>query len=253
MKSTTDIHWNERALSVKDDIEVKIMDIFQRNLEYAEIQKWLRPDMQVLEVGCGNGFSTEVFAAHAKTVDAFDYAEAMVERAKERVKSGKVHFFHDNILQPKSISKTYDAVICVRVLINLRNLDEQKTAIANMSRFVKPGGYLILAEGYTEGFDALTEIRKKVGLPPVAPAKINFYAKRNQLDDAFAAYTLEDEFHLGMYDYLTRVFYPLVVGPENAKHNTEFSEKAAALAAVFNPPDMKRFSRLQGLLLKKKA
>ena len=48
------------------------------------------------------------------------------------------------------------------------NLDEQKTAIANMSRFVKPGGYLILAEGYTEGFDALTEIRKGVGLPPVA-------------------------------------------------------------------------------------
>ena len=53
MKSSTDLHWNERAARIENDIEVNIMDIFQRELEYDYVCRYLTKEMKVLEVGQG--------------------------------------------------------------------------------------------------------------------------------------------------------------------------------------------------------
>ena len=100
VKTATDIHWNERAASVADDIEVNIMDIFQRDLEYDYVGPYLSSDQRILEVGCGNGFSTERFRELVAHVDAMDYAENMIERARERVGERNNRFILDNILEP---------------------------------------------------------------------------------------------------------------------------------------------------------
>jgi len=253
-KSSTDIHWSKRAESVEKDVEVNIMDIFQRELEYDYICKYLTKDMTVLEVGCGNGFSTERFRALVKHVDAFDYSAEMIERAKGRFGEKNNSFFVDNLLDPRTISRQYECVICVRVLINLRNLQEQLTAIENLQAFVKPGGMLILVEGFTEGFFALSQLRAKVGMPKVEPAAINFYSSSEEvLPTMEETMELEDKFHLGAYDFLTRVVYPLVVGPENAKSNTNFSESCAKLAAQFNPDDFEQLSRVKGFVFRKRS
>ncbi len=129
MKTATDIHWNERATSVADDIEVNIMDVFQRELEYDLIEPFLSAGTRVLEVGCGNGFSTERFRKLVGHVDAFDYAEQMVDRARERVGETNNRFIHDNLLEPAHLEGPYDAVICVRVLINLADFAQQVRAL----------------------------------------------------------------------------------------------------------------------------
>jgi SAM-dependent methyltransferase len=145
-------------------------------------------------------------------------------------------------------------VICVRVLINLRNLDEQRCAVRNLVKLVRPGGVLILVEGFTEGFKALTALREQVNLPPVEPAKINFYSSVDDLmPDLTADCAVEDQFHLGAYDYLTRVMYPLVVGAENAKHNSVFSERCQELARAFNPDCFAELSRVRGLVMRKRG
>ena len=228
------------------------MDIFQRDLEYNYICQYLKPHMRVLEVGCGNGYSTNLFRALTQHVDAFDYSEDMIERAKASFGERNNRFIHDNILALRHIHELYDAVICIRVLINLRNLKEQKLALRNLAPLVKPNGLLILAEGFIEGFKALSDLRRKVGLLPLEPAKINFYSSvRELLPKLGKDFVLEDKFHLGIYDYLTRVFYPLVVGPENVKHNTVFSEKAMQLAREFNPDSFEQFSRMLGFVFRK--
>jgi len=254
MKSTTDLHWSARARSVEDDLEVNIMDVFQRELEYEYIARYLRPNMNLLEVGCGNGFSTNRFRPLVQHVDAFDYSEEMIARARATYGETNNRFFHDNVLEPKSVAAAYDAVLCVRVLINLRSIGEQRQAIASIARLVRPEGMLILAEGYQEGFTALSALRQELGLPPVEPAAINVYATLDQIRPIFTAeFALEDEFHLGMYDYLTRVVYPLVAGPDNVRHNTVFSEKCFQLARAFNPDAVKHLSRMRGLVLRKRA
>jgi predicted TPR repeat methyltransferase len=96
MKSSTDQHWNDRAASMENDIEVNIMDIFQRELEYDYVCRYLTSAMTVLEVGCGNGFSTNRFRGLVKHIDAFDYSENMIERARAKFGETNNRFIQDN-------------------------------------------------------------------------------------------------------------------------------------------------------------
>lgn len=254
MKSATDEHWNDRAASVADDIEVNIMDVFQRELEYDYIGSYLRPEMRLLEVGCGNGYSTERFLKLVRHVDAFDYADNMVERARARVVGTNVRFLHDNVLNPQQLEGPYDAIVCVRVLINLPDVEAQRTALRELDRLLGLDGVLILAEGFVDGFIALSKLREAVGLPPISPAAINFYSTVDQLlPELLQSYELQDTFHLGAYDYLTRVVYPQVAGHENVRHNTNFSERCAALAREFNPASFEELSRMRGFVLRKRS
>lgn len=252
-KTATDIHWNERAASVANDIEVNLMDIFQRDLEYDYVGAYLRPEMRLLEIGCGNGFSTERFRELVSHVDAMDYAENMIERARERVGEGNSTFIHDNILAPEHLKGPYDAVVCVRVLINLADFNEQVQALDVMSSMLDSGGMLIVAEGFNEGFNALNQQRQTVGLEPLSPAPINFYADlADFMPEVERDFELVDTFHLGAYDYLTRVMYPLVAAPEQVTHNTVMSERCVELARAFNPDCFEDLSRMRGLVLRKR-
>ena len=85
------------------------------------------------------------------------------------------------------------------------------------------------------------------------PASINFYSSLGEVLPAVEnAFSIEETFHLGAYDYLTRVLYPLVAGVDNAKHNTVFSEKCARLAKFHNPDSFERFSRMRGLVCRRR-
>jgi SAM-dependent methyltransferase len=253
VKTQTDIHWNERAKSVEDDIEVNIMDVFQRELEYDYVCSYLEPSMRLLEVGCGNGFSTQRFRDLVEWVDAFDYAEAMVDRARERVGERNNAFIHDNVLEPQNLEGPYDAIVCVRVLINLAGLGDQRRALANLYDLLAPSGLFVLAEGFTEGFEGLSALRAQVGLAAVEPAPINFYSSLDDLmPDLLKQYDEVGRFHLGTYDYLTRVVYPKVAGIENVRHNTVFSEHSADLVRALNPDGFEHLSRMRGFALRKK-
>jgi SAM-dependent methyltransferase len=238
---------------VESDIEVNIMDIFQRDLEYDAICRYLSPEMKVLEVGCGNGFSTRRFREFVSHVDAFDYAENMIERAQSSVGETNNRFFIDNVLDPQHFEAPYDTVICVRVLINLADFEQQQQALRTMTDATRGGGLLILAEGFTEGFDELTRLREEAGLSPVTPAAINFYSSLEDLRPEWEpSFELEETFHLGAYDFLTRVVYPKVAGEENVRHNTNFSERCADIARVFNPDCLEPLSRMRGLVLRRR-
>jgi ubiquinone/menaquinone biosynthesis C-methylase UbiE len=252
VKSATDLHWQARASAVEGDRFVNIQDVYQRDLELEFICPHLRKNHHALEVGCGNGYSTSVFRQHVGTLDAFDYSESMVERAIRTVGETNNRFFHDNLLAPQKAQGPYDTVICVRVLINLRNFDEQVTAIHNMKKWVKPGGQLILVEGYLDGFKSLDKLRHQLGLPSLEPAKINYYCwLKDILPLLEKSFTINHEYHLGNYDYLTRVVYAHLVGQENVSHNTQIHKKLQELATILNPDEFKDLSRIRGFVLKR--
>ena len=54
----------------------------QRMLEIDEALRYIPPGKLILDVGCGNGYSTAIFARQAEHVLAIDYSEAMIARAK---------------------------------------------------------------------------------------------------------------------------------------------------------------------------
>ena len=251
-KSLTDIHWNERALVERDVSAVNIADVSQRELETDLLLKHLRPADRVLEVGCGNGFLTNILRQRVAHVDAFDYAENMVALAKSLYGEVNNRFFHDNVLVPSTWGEAYDSIVCVRVLINLRDFTQQKNAVDNMRKALKPGGRLLLVEGYQDGFDELSLLRQEVGLTALTPASINYYSGLEEMRGHLVrGFTEAAYFHTGCFDFLTRVVYPSLVGQENATGHSDFHRKILRVAQHFNPDQFKGRARLHGYLLVK--
>lgn len=249
-KTSTDIHWNERAVKEADRRRVNIHDLVQRQVENDFIFKWLRPDDRLLEVGCGNGFLTEELRGRVKHVTGFDFSEAMIAEAQAHVGERNNRFHVGSVLSPETTSETFDAVVCVRVLINLADVKEQQAAVRNMARWTRPGGRLILVEGYSEGFDSLNALRARCGVAPLAPAAINFYSPFEAMKSAvLEQFDIAEEWHSGMYDLLTRIVYPLLAGAEQATGPADFHERIAPLARALNPDDLKPLARLRGLAL----
>ncbi len=252
-KSTTDEHWDARAKTEEDANVVNIADVSQRKLETNFLLKHLDQSQSVLEAGCGNGFLTNIIRDKVKHVDAFDYAENMISRAKSEQGEKNNKFFHDNILSPRHWASQYDTIVCVRVLINLRNLDEQKLAVENMANSLHKGGKLILIEGYQDGFTGLNNLRDKSGLERLQPASINFYSLVDIMVEFLEMhFEIVDQFHTGSFDFLTRVVYPTLVGSQNATGHADFHKKVLRLCENFNPDDLQPLARLRGFLLAKK-
>jgi SAM-dependent methyltransferase len=250
-KSNTDLHWNARALEVGDDAKVNIGDTVQRDLELDFVFDHLPEAGRVLEVGCGNGFVTRQLRSRVKYVDAFDFAENMVERARATYGETNNRFFHGSVLNRGACSEeSYDAVICVRVLINLQNLDEQVIALDNISHWLKPGGKLILIEGFRDGFDALNRLRADCGMQALVPAPINLYSYLAELRTTIdRGFDCTDQFHTGMFDFLTRIIYPRLVQPDQIEEAGEFHRKIEAVVRHCNPLDLQHLARVRGFVL----
>ncbi|TME49436.1 MAG: class I SAM-dependent methyltransferase [Chloroflexi bacterium] len=169
-KTSTDQHWSQRAASVANDAEVNLMDVFQRDLEYDHVCQHLTPGMTALEVGCGNGYSTLRFRELVKHIDAMDYSEEMIERARARVGETNNTFIVDDIRAPRHLRGPYDTVICVRVLINLADLEEQRLAFRSMAAATRPGGLLILVEGYRDGSPVCSRTSSRYGTGSISAA-----------------------------------------------------------------------------------
>jgi SAM-dependent methyltransferase len=252
-KTGTDRYWDQRALDESDDAKVNIADTVQRDHELDFVVKHIGPGSKIVEVGCGNGYATRRLREHAGFVDAFDYAQNMVERAKDKVGEKNNRFFHDSILAPKIALGPYDAAVCVRVLINLSDLAAQKLAVRNLAAMLKPGGTLILIEGFRDGFEALSALRQGAGMPPLQPAPINFYCSLSELMPEISdRFVIQDTFHTGLFDFLTRIVYPKLVGPENAAGPGDFHSKIEPIIKQHAGPDLVRYARLHGFALSRR-
>jgi SAM-dependent methyltransferase len=252
-KSSTDKYWNDRAVTEPELARVNMQDTVQRDLELKFVFAHLWPTARLVEVGCGNGFVSQQLRTRVAHVDAFDYAENMVERARETYGETNNRFFHDNLLEPKHTRAPYDIALCVRTLMNLRNLQEQKLAVKNLANMLPSNGRLILIDGFRDGFEVLTSFRQAIGLPPVIPAAHNFHCYVAEIMPTIDEHFLvEQTWNTGLYDFLTRVVFPQLVGAENATKPGDFHSKIEPIVRAYDEPAMARFARVRGFLLSRR-
>src|SRR5215831_8000736 len=75
--------WEKRAATVQtEEKEVTHPDVWQRWLEVEMIKKLLKPTDRVIDIGCGNGFTTWQIAPLVDEVVGVDYSAEMIKRAK---------------------------------------------------------------------------------------------------------------------------------------------------------------------------
>jgi ubiquinone/menaquinone biosynthesis C-methylase UbiE len=114
---------------------------YQKKLEIT--REYLRPDMKVLEFGCGTGSTALLHAPYVKHILATDISSKMIEIAQGKADARNVEnvTFRCTAIEPFSLpNHTVDAVLALNILHLVENKDE---VIAKIYKMLKPGGVFV--------------------------------------------------------------------------------------------------------------
>lgn len=89
----------------------------------------------ILEIGCGTGKNTRLLVKIGNHVEAVDFSQGMIEKAKQKVHADNVQFSMMDITQPwKFQQSSFDLIVCNLVLEHIENLNTVFTEAARTLR-----------------------------------------------------------------------------------------------------------------------
>lgn len=120
----------------------------------------LRPDMDVLEVGCGTGLLTLLLRPQVRSVTGIDNSEGMLGVLEARIREQGVTGVTTRLMDleaPDPWEGRYDLVVSSMTLHHIRNVPR---LLHQCSSVLKPGGILAIADLDKEGglFHRKTEL-----------------------------------------------------------------------------------------------
>lgn len=184
--------WNQRAaLGETAGTQDLILKELEQRAILREVQK--RQPRTILEVGCGTGELSRLIVRECpsvKTYVAVDYAEAMIQAARDvywaldqRFEwNGWITYLRADYtgLPTGSAQKPFDMVITERMVINVP-ADDQERCVDYLLERVADGGTLLLCEHSYDGLMELNHVRAAWGLPFIDPPWHNDYLHRHFL------------------------------------------------------------------------
>jgi SAM-dependent methyltransferase len=188
--------------------------------------------LSLLEVGCGNGYLLEIIRELHPGIRlcGADYSPDMVALATSRAVAD-CEIRQEDVRTLSFGSGDFDVVVTERCLINLLEPEAQAMAMEELARVVKPGGFAVLIEGFTDGLAHLNRARSELGLPDNQVPYHNLWFEKERFLSL-----LEGRFHdvrsngagdlpprnfLSSHYFISRVLYPAVTKRE-ILYNTEF-------------------------------
>ena len=114
---------------------------YQKKLQVT--RDYLRPEMEVLEFGCGTGSTAIAHAPHVKRIRALDISSKMIEIAQGKASENKVTnvtFGQASIESFRAPDQTFDAVLGLSILHLLKDMED---VIAKVHTVLKPGGVFV--------------------------------------------------------------------------------------------------------------
>ena len=182
-------YWEENAKKYGSSHWASWGDRFAINLEIESIAEQILPNDYVLDIGCANGYSTAEIRKRQPNAEyiGMDYSEAMIAAAKSANHHPDIKFMVGDIRHIAFPDNTFDVVYTTRVLINLPTWEEQVQGIRECLRVVKPGGKVVLSEGFWEPLVKLNTMRFICGLDPLVEHDFNRYLKQSRLEALLAA------------------------------------------------------------------
>jgi ubiquinone/menaquinone biosynthesis C-methylase UbiE len=203
--------WDKRAEEYGESWKATLGEKYLRMLEIKTMIKFIKlyNPMTVLDAGCGNGYSTKIYARKFPKIDfsGIDYSELMILHTKKTLLKN-CKFFIGDVLQPDTLpKKTFDMVMTQRCIQNITDYTSQYNAIKNLLSKVSEGGHLLLMECSKDGVQKLNQLRVKFGEKiqnNIEPWHNNFFDDKRLTED-FKAHI----FHFSStYMFLSRVIYP---------------------------------------------
>ena len=230
-------YWNERARQSNGRPEATTRDIHLRELEILTLARTLRglnlkSGAAVLDVGCGDGYSTLRLAEALKEIrfEGIDYSHPMISSAVKRLEASphlveRVRFaVGDATRIADAVGDTlYDVVMTDRCLINLPSSHDQYEAIHQFARHIEPGGCYLAIENFIEGHNNMNRARAEVGLPEIPVRWHNVYLREEEFlrrtRQVFREIEIRD--FSSAYYYVTRVLYARMCKEEGVEPDYE--------------------------------
>ncbi|HLO61297.1 MAG TPA: class I SAM-dependent methyltransferase [Bacteroidales bacterium] len=103
-----------------------------------------KPGLKVLDMGCGPGLYTELFAQRGHSVTGVDFSENSIQYAIEQAKEKKLNikYFHMNYLD-LDFDNQFDLIILIYLDFCVLLPDERDKVLRNIYRALKKGGFFI--------------------------------------------------------------------------------------------------------------
>jgi len=215
---------------------------------------------RVLDLGCGNGYALEqVRRTHpAHRYWGLDFSQELLAVARARKLPHCDLRLGDARALPYE-SAWFDLVYSERCLINILDWEGQKKALNEVYRVLRPGGFYLMIECFTDGLENNNRARRELGLPDIKEAYHNRYIQKElflkaiqgrfealepeSLDGHTRGYHFRSNF-LSSHYFVSRVLYPAVLKGELVR-NSEFIKFFSFLPPIGN------YSAVQAYILKK--
>lgn len=238
------------------DSRSTINDQNERRLEVKTLLRHIQENEQVLDVGCGNGYTAIQIAKKYKgKCVGIDFSYKMIEvsnRQKEYNKNrlkGQVSFETASVLDLPFPDQTFDKIVSERCLINLTSGEEQKRGILEINRVLKYHGVFLMLESYLEGLTVINSLRRKLGLTDIPVKWFNLYFEESKLREFIKPYfkLIKIEYFNSSYYLFTRVLYPALL----KRFNKEPSFESKMNYALSFLPNFGKFGYIRLYIFKK--
>ena len=134
---------------------------YQKKLEIT--REYFRPDMEVLEFGCGTGSTAIAHAPYVRHLQAIDVSSKMIDIAEDKTESEgiiNVTFKCSSIDDFSVPDQTFDAVLGHSVL---HLLDNKEEVISRVHKMLRPGGLFVTSTACLGDMRILFRIIAPVG------------------------------------------------------------------------------------------
>lgn len=169
---------------------------YQKKLEIT--RNHFRPDMKLLEIGCGTGSTAIIHAPHVGHIRAVDFSDKMLAVGRERAEAAGI----DNIVFECSDTddmamepEAYDMVLALNVLHLLPNY---QNTIKQVYQTLKPGGFLITSTVcLKDGFGLMGYLIPVMQFLGRAPYVAYFSAQELEAEYLAAGFDIESNWQPG--------------------------------------------------------
>jgi ubiquinone/menaquinone biosynthesis C-methylase UbiE len=245
-------------MSLADSVTVTNRDPQLAQLERECILQYISADSSILDIGCGDASHTVYYAARAKEAWGLEPVESLLALARQRREMNSIQnltLVRGNALEASTFfaESSIDLVITQRCLINLEQWKHQKEALQQIASILEPGGLYVMIEGFMDELRELNSIRQAVGLSEIKVVPQNHFFENAEFEPFITeCFTIENKHDFGFYMFQSRVYHPLVIAPEQPKHDAILNRVAQELSPHVSVTGFEKYSYDRCYVLRRK-
>jgi len=157
---------------------------YQKKLKIT--QGLFRPEMEMLELGCGTGSTAIIHAPFVKHIRAIDISSKMLEIAKAKADAAEIKNIKFEVATCDELNVADESMDVVLAMSILHLLEDKEAMIAKVYRMLKPGGVFVSSTACITGTMTLIKLIVPIGrLFGFMPQVLKFFTPK-ELANAIA-------------------------------------------------------------------